>query len=177
MKLINKNLVNISNSLSFFRIFLAFPIYYLLAAGENIAALAVIAVAFATDFLDGYFARRFNQITEAGKILDPLADKVCTTTGFIALYLYQGFPLWLAAAIIGRDLIILIASLYFLNRKKVVLPSNRIGKITVFFISFYAVVYILRWDVLQVYLYYLVIFFVLLSILNYGKVFLTELRT
>lgn len=172
-----KKMFNISNLLSFLRIFLAIPIYYLLATEQNMIALMVISAAFVTDFLDGYFARRLNQITEMGKVLDPFADKACTTAGFIALYLYQDFPLWLALVIILRDLIILLASLYFLNRKKIVLPSNRIGKITVFFITLYAIVYILNWHAVGQYLYYLVIPLILISMLNYAKVFFNELKT
>ena len=176
MKIETEKLFTISNLLSFIRIFLAIPIYYCLASGQKTAALIVIGAAFISDFLDGYFARRFNQITEAGKILDPFADKICTTTGFIALHIYQGFPLWLALLIIGRDLIIMLASLYYMGRKKFVLPSNRIGKITVFLISALAILYIFKLYVITTFLYYLVIVFVLLSIFNYAKVFLSELK-
>ena len=168
--------INLSNSLSFIRILLAVPIYYYLAAGKNHPALMVITIAFITDFLDGYFARRFNQITDAGKVLDPLADKICTISGFIALYQYQNFPLWLAILIIARDLLILLASLYFIRKTNIVLSSNRIGKITVFLITVYAMIFILRLDFIAGYLYYLVILFIGLSIINYGKVFLTELK-
>jgi cardiolipin synthase len=171
------NYLNLSNSLSFLRIFLAIPIYIYLAAGENGFALVFIMVAVITDFLDGYFARRNNQITDVGKILDPLADKVCTISGFVALYQFQNFPVWLAWLIIGRDLMILTASFYFIRKTKIVLSSNRVGKITVFLIALYAIVYILKLYTIAIYLYYIVIIFIFLSLLNYSKVFLTELKS
>ena len=58
------NYLNLSNTLSFVRIFLAVPIYLYLAAEENIFALAFIVIAVVTDFLDGYFARRNNEVTD-----------------------------------------------------------------------------------------------------------------
>jgi len=168
--------INVSNLLSISRIFLAIPIFFYLAAQKNDLALIVIAIAFITDFLDGYFARYFNQITELGKILDPLADKICTTAGILALYFYQSFPLWLTLLIIGRDVVISIASLYFIGRKKMVLSSNRIGKTTVFVIALYACVYIFRWYTIAMFFHYIVIVLVLISIINYGIVFRNELK-
>ena len=168
--------INLSNLLSISRIFLAVPIFFYLAEQKNDLALIVIAIAFITDFLDGYFARHFNQITELGKILDPLADKICTAAGILALYIYQSFPLWLALLIIGRDVVISIASLYFIGRKKIVLSSNRIGKITVFVIALYACIYIFRWYTIAMFIHYLVIILVLISIINYGIVFRNELK-
>lgn len=156
---------------------MAVPIYLYLAAEENIFALAFIVIAVVTDFLDGYFARRNNEVTDVGKILDPLADKVCTISGFVALYQFQNFPMWIAWLIIGRDLLILIASFYFMRKTKIILSSNRIGKITVFLIALYAVIYILRLYTMAAYMYYLVIIFILLSLINYSKVFLTELKS
>ena len=176
MKSEAKKLFTISNLLSFIRIFLAIPIYYFLASGQNAAALIVIGIAFISDFLDGYFARRFDQVTEAGKILDPFADKVCTTAGFIALYIYQNFQLWLVLVIISRDLIIMLASLYYMGRKRLVLPSNRIGKITVFLISLLAILYIFKLYFITRVLNYLVLVFILLSIFNYAKIYLKELK-
>ncbi len=168
--------INLSNLLSFSRIFLAIPIFFYLAEQKNNLALIVIAFAFITDFLDGYFARHFNQVTELGKILDPLADKICTLAGFLALSVYQSFPVWIALLIIGRDVVISIASIYFIGRKKIVLSSNRIGKITVFVIALYACVYIFRWYTIAMFFHYLVIILILISVINYGIVFINELK-
>jgi len=78
-------------------------------------ALAVFFLASLTDFADGYVARRYKQQSRLGRFLDPLADKLLTTAGFVVMAIpHQGFasiPVWLAVAVVGRDLIIVLGSL------------------------------------------------------------------
>jgi len=167
----------ISNLLSFLRIFLAIPIFIFIANAETVILLIIIFIAIVTDFLDGYFARRFNEITELGKILDPFADKVCTTTGFIALTIYQDFPLWITILIILRDIFILLGSLYILKRAKFVTPSNVPGKFTVFFISVLALFHILQLDELFLPVTILVILSIIVSAYYYILVLFKNLKT
>jgi len=167
----------ISNLLSFLRIFLAIPIFFFIANAETEILLIIIFVAIITDFLDGYFARKFNEITELGKILDPFADKVCTTTAFIALTIYQNFPLWITILIIIRDVFIILGSLFILKRDKLVTPSNIPGKITVFFISVLALVHILHLTDLFWPITILVILSIIVSAYNYFLVLLKNLKT
>ena len=167
----------VSNLLSFLRIFLAIPIFLFIAKAETGILLVIIFVAVVTDFLDGYFARRFNEITELGKILDPFADKVCTTTGFIALTIYQDFPLWITTIIILRDVFILLGSLFILKRANFVTPSNISGKFTVFFISVLALFHILHLDDLFWPVTILVILSIIVSAYNYFLVLLKNLKS
>lgn len=89
-------------------------LYYVRTGNEayRLAALLCFAVAAICDGVDGYIARRYNQWSELGTILDPLADKLLLVSGIVLLsfdhspYLEQ-IPLWLAGTIIGRDLLIL----------------------------------------------------------------------
>ena len=129
-------LLTLSNFMSFLRIFFAGPIYYYIALEENYIAIGFIALAMITDWLDGYFARKWNQITTVGKVLDPFADKVCTIAGFLALTIYQGLPLWITAVIIGRDVLIILASLVVIGKNNVVLSSNVPGKMAVFSLQY-----------------------------------------
>jgi len=165
-----------SNILSFLRIFLAIPIYIYISKSETEILFLFILIAIITDFLDGYFARKFNEITELGKILDPFADKVCTTTGFIALTIFQGFPLWLTTVIILRDIFILLGSLFIFRKAKIITSSNIPGKITVLFISLLALVYILHWNELFWPLTILVLLSIVISAYNYSMVFLKNLK-
>ena len=75
-----KEIFTVSNLLSFVRLLIALPLWFLLdEIGNSNASLTIIilaVVAIITDYLDGYFARRRNEITELGKIIDPIADKV-----------------------------------------------------------------------------------------------------
>ena len=167
----------VSNLLSFLRIFLAIPIYLYIANANTEILVLIICIAIVTDILDGYFARKFNQTTELGKILDPTADKVCTTTAFIALTIYQDFPLWLTSLIIIRDAFIVLGSLFILKRDKLVTPSNIPGKVTVFFISVLALVYILHITVLFWPVTILVILSIFVSAYNYLLILLKNLKT
>lgn len=166
-----KNILTLSNFLSFSRIFLAIPMVWHMSRNENMAALAWVIVAMATDWLDGYFARKFNQETQLGKILDPLADKVCTTAIFITLSVYQGFPYWITAAIIVRDLLIIVGSLFIIGKKHVVAPSNKPGKFTVFSIALLGIAFLLQIQVLIWPLTLITTGMIIYSGVNYAIVF------
>jgi len=89
-----------------------------------------------TDILDGYFARKRNEISELGKIIDPLADKISVITITFLLLLKGILPLWFFIVILSRDLIILLGGLYIKKKYEVILQSNWTGKLTVFIIGF-----------------------------------------
>ena len=123
-----------ANLLTGFRIALLFPFLYLVSEGRFGLALAVFFLASLTDFADGYVARRYGQQSRLGRFLDPLADKLLTTAGFVVMAIpHHGFasiPVWLAAAVVARDLIIVLGSLvvYRLTKFKDFKPTL-LGKI------------------------------------------------
>ena len=137
-----KTIFTIPNLFSFIRIFLVLPIFYYISQNDNLMAAIYILFAFITDGLDGYLARKFDKISDFGKLLDPFADKVCTTGGFIALSLFQGFPVWITVVIIMRDILIATGSFLLMGRKKLILPSNKPGKWTIFSITLLGAAYI-----------------------------------
>jgi len=75
-----------------------------------------------TDFADGYVARRFRQESPVGRFLDPLADKLLTTAAFVAMAMphaeFPSIPVWIAAVVVGRDLVIVFGSLIVYRRTK-----------------------------------------------------------
>ena len=162
-----REIYTISNLFSFLRIFLVIPIFYYLSVYDNITALLFILVAVITDWLDGYFARKFNQITELGKVLDPLADKICTLGGFIALTVYQQFPLWITIVIIARDVILILGSFLLYQHQHAVNPSNKPGKVTAFLIVVLAISYILQIKFIQIPLIILVAVMMIYSLVSY----------
>jgi|TARA_Y100000310_G_scaffold284075_1_gene306602 CDP-diacylglycerol--glycerol-3-phosphate 3-phosphatidyltransferase len=93
--------------------------------GDYIAAFIFIILA-ASDALDGYIARKKQQVTGLGKILDPIADKLLISTALI--FLIGRIELWMAVVIIARELIITAARICFLP-KKVVIAASNLGKI------------------------------------------------
>ena len=121
----------ISNVLSLSRVILLVPIIYFLLDLNNerrpFAAALMFLVAL-TDFLDGHLARRFHQETEFGRIIDPLADKICAGAVVIVLAALGDLPGWFLVSVIGRDLLILLGGLYIAKTRDIVLPSNWAGK-------------------------------------------------
>jgi len=95
-----------------------------------IAALIVIGAL--TDWVDGYVARKRNEVTELGKIIDPLADKIAIGAIIIRLYMVGEIPdEYYFFLIIGRDVLIFIGGIIVSKMIGKILPSNVLGKITV----------------------------------------------
>ena len=78
----------------------------LASSGKNLTAALIFTLAAITDWLDGYFARRFNQMTRFGAFLDPVADKLMVTTALVILVWLDRVGIFVAAIIIGRELAI-----------------------------------------------------------------------
>lgn len=121
----------ISNMLSIARMVLVVPMAYTLWHGYTEWTLALFALAVVTDLLDGYVARKLNQISDWGKILDPVADKVFVATVALLLVVRGDIPLWFLASILVRDALILAGGIYAQRKTGVVLPSNYVGKVAV----------------------------------------------
>ncbi len=119
------------NLLSLSRIAAVPFIYWGFARDAQLGLYALIGWAFLTDAADGYLARRFRWESKWGLVLDPLADKILVGSLAVFLVLFRDFPLWAAALVIARDLAILGAGVYlYLRPGNVVLPADRIGKLT-----------------------------------------------
>lgn len=132
--MIRREIFYISNLLSISRIVLLIPIYYFLRlqnATGNYLAVFVMILAAATDTFDGRLARRLNQVSDYGRILDPIADKICIGVIAVILVTIRDLPLWYVVLIISRDLAILLLGLLLAFKTKVVVESNIIGKVTV----------------------------------------------
>ena len=134
--------------------FVVETIYYVRTGYEIHWLLAVISFALTAilDAVDGYIARHYKQISELGKILDPLADKLLLVSGIVLLsfnnapYLQQ-IPLWLTGMIIGRDLLLGIGAMviHFVVGKISVRPRMT-GKIATVFQMLVIIWILLRWD-------------------------------
>jgi CDP-diacylglycerol--glycerol-3-phosphate 3-phosphatidyltransferase len=98
--------LNIPNSLTLLRIFLVpFLVVVLLTKfeGREIVGLAIFLIATATDFLDGWLARRRREITTLGTLLDPIADKLLISAAFISLVELGLAPAWMVVVVVGRE--------------------------------------------------------------------------
>ena len=165
---------NASNSLSFIRLLLVIPAWFAFNNFDNnlarysVAAIGVIATI--TDILDGYLARKLDQITEFGKVIDPLADKVLIVFVVLNLFLLGEIPDYYFYLIIARDVLILIGGLIVAKKIGKVLPSDYIGKATVLSIAFVLLMILLNVDsksLPYLILYYLSIVLIFASFANY----------
>lgn len=109
--------MNLPNKLTIFRVVLIVPFVILLLGGSagwfgpnvlipNLAALGIFIIASLTDLLDGKIARKYNLVTNFGKFMDPLADKLLVCSALIALVELERIPSWVVIIIIGREFII-----------------------------------------------------------------------
>ncbi len=100
--------MNIANQLTILRIALVPVFMYFLLAGNMMMAAVMFIIASLTDFLDGYLARKLNLITNLGKFMDPLADKVLVMAAFICLVEIGTVSSWAVVIILGREFIVSI---------------------------------------------------------------------
>ena len=122
----------IPNLLSFIRLMLVpFVAYFLYNESTNIS-LILIAIAYSLDLVDGWVARRFNQISEFGKAFDPFADKVLYGVIALTLVIKKFLPIWFFIFVIIRDGSQLLYGTHIFRKYKTITPSNIYGKIAAF---------------------------------------------
>ena len=123
-------LLNPANLLTFLRIILV-PFFLVFASSEILEmkylALVTFLVAVLTDLLDGWLARRRNQVTDLGKLLDPIADKLLVIGSLVVFVQQEIIPAWMAIVIIGREFLITGLRVVGLS-KGVVIPAGKWGK-------------------------------------------------
>ena len=152
-----KNIFNASNSLSFLRLLLVIPAWIAFnnfdrtITGYIVGGLGIFAAI--TDILDGYLARKLNQITEFGKIIDPLADKILVVFIVLNLFFIGEIPDYYFYMIVVSDVLILIGGIFVSKKIGKVLPSDYIGKATVLSISFVLLMILLSVNKIQYFIY------------------------
>src|SRR5688572_7044585 len=122
--------MNLPNALTLSRIFLTPLLVVVLITridGKEIYGALIFVLAALTDYFDGYFARKRNQVTAIGKLLDPIADKLLVSSAFISLVELRLAPAWMVVIIVGREFAVsgirsIAASLGH------IMPANWFGK-------------------------------------------------
>lgn len=119
--------MTVPNILTVFRIFLTpFFVYCLFADINNayLFALSIFIVASITDAYDGYYARKYDVVTESGKFLDPLADKILASSAFISFAVLGLIELWMVGLIIFRDIFITALRMIMKRNNRTLVTSN-----------------------------------------------------
>ncbi len=161
--------MNLPNKLTILRIlmipfFVVFLLWDLKIPGQNWIALTIFVVASLTDLLDGKIARKYNMVTNFGKFMDPLADKLLVCSALICFIAIDRIPTWVVLIIIWREFIIsgfrLVAS-----DNGIVLAAGMSGKIKTVCQMIMTILLMIHWDYTW--------FFVLEQIFIYASVFMT----
>lgn len=130
---------HIPNLLTVMRmILIPFIPYTYIIQDNRVASIILLLIAAFSDFLDGFIARRFNLITDVGKVLDPLADKLLLIAVVWSLFYTHNFPIGLLIAYLVIEVsMILLGALLYTRKERVVIPANIFGKIAtaLFFIT------------------------------------------
>ncbi|PKK95760.1 MAG: CDP-diacylglycerol--glycerol-3-phosphate 3-phosphatidyltransferase [Tenericutes bacterium HGW-Tenericutes-4] len=164
----NNKIITIPNILTVIRFFLI-PIFItLFLFGLETFAFVVFIIAGLTDALDGYIARKYQLISNIGKVLDPLADKALRLSAVIVFVIVGVLPLWVLVLMLSFDAFLIVTSIILYNKKYVV-SSNIYGKlagfvsmlalISCFFHTFVAPVHLV--------LVYISLVFIFVSIVSY----------
>ena len=141
-----RDFLYISNLISAFRLLIVPVLFWLIYQENYKPAIVVGGIAVISDLLDGFFARALNQHSELGYILDPIADKFAIGAGIFALVLSRNseFPMWAFAAVVFRDVAIVVGNAYLAYKAKMITRSNWWGKCTSFSLSVALMLYLIR---------------------------------
>jgi cardiolipin synthase len=123
-----QQLRTVPNMLSLLRLALVPVFLVLILSGLNWQAVVVLAVASITDFLDGYLARKLNQTTRLGQLLDPAADRLYIFATLVGLSIVGYVPVWLAVVVIGRDVLLFMFYPVLAKHGYGPLPVHYLGK-------------------------------------------------
>jgi len=178
-----KDFFYISNILSLIRLFLGIPIFILLSKSDSVSFVLVPilgGLAIITDYFDGYFARKYNQITELGKIIDPIADKICSAFVLLGLILFRGYPWGVLILLMYRDILILVFGTIISKKKGEVVSSIFLDKLNTTLIGLSAMFFCIKLsytlDIILILLCYAMIFISGFAYLKIGEKML-ELTT
>ena len=134
---VSSRILTVPNVLSFIRLAMVPVFLVLILRGQDGLALLVLVISSLTDYLDGFIARTFKQISRLGQLLDPAADRLFIFAALIGLAVRGVIPWWLVIVIVGRDATLLILGIVLANHGYGPLPVHHLGKVATFCL-FYA---------------------------------------
>ena len=166
---------HVPNILTLFR-FILIPFIFISITNEQyLTAFIILTISGITDILDGFIARKFNFITNFGKLIDPLSDKATQICVLLALVLNNIVPLWILFIVFLKELI-MIAGASFLYGKELVVSSKWYGKVStvLFYIAIVSSLAIRYFNIsiqFDTYIYYLALLMTLFSLVMYFNAF------
>jgi len=131
----DSRIITIPNILSLIRIYSSFPIAVFFWLGNYKVVLIVLILAYITDAVDGFVARRFNQVSDWGKVLDPIGDKVLSASVSLLLLQKGILDLYFVVLVILRDFLISVFSVKKIKNEKFVFQTVFFGKLLTFLLA------------------------------------------
>lgn len=161
----------IPNILSLSRIFLLVPLVICIKNDDILLIIILSLAMLVSDFFDGLLARRWNAASAAGRVLDPLADKICIATVGVALVILRNFPMSLLVALVLRDILILIAGAFLIKISGEIPVSDIPGKISVNVFAASLLVFLFKVNFLKTPVVYAAWLFIIISLISYARTF------
>ena len=126
---VHDRVLTVANGITAVRL-LGLPLFVWLAAGIGAYGMAflTLVVVGSTDWVDGYVARRFDQVTKIGKLIDPLIDRAMLATAALTLLALGFIPWWIVALVVGRDVALLLAGFIMFKGRNPNIPVSNVGK-------------------------------------------------
>lgn len=166
---------NIPNILTIIRFILIPFIFMSVISNHFLTALILFTISALTDILDGYIARKFNYITDIGKLIDPLADKLTQISLLLSLAILNILPWWIFAIVFIKELVMVISASVLYSKDDVVVYSKWYGKLatTLFYLAIVCSLFMNQFEVLipfrlDLYLYYLAILATVFALIMYA---------
>jgi CDP-diacylglycerol--glycerol-3-phosphate 3-phosphatidyltransferase len=172
--------LNLPNALTLSRIFLTPLLVVILLTkidGKEIYGVLIFVIAALTDYFDGYIARKRNQVTTIGKLLDPIADKLLISSAFISLVELNLAPAWMVVIIVGREFAVsgirsIAASQGYLMSANFLGKMKTVCQVFTIVVLIVADTYIEPWHRFGRFLLWVTVAISLISAVNYLRIFL-----
>ena len=138
-----------------------------------------MALGVATDFLDGIIARRFDQCSDLGRIIDPVIDKVNVLAVLLLMVIHPAYhlPLWFFIFLVVREMVLMVCSLIVVREKGLVMESNRSGKNSAFANGMVVILFVLDFQPYACIMLWIGFVLTLYSSWQYLRLFLLQMRT
>ena len=179
MQIKKSDLLLLPNLLTLFRLFLLpFAFHFILKKTNSglIIAIILLGIAYFSDIFDGYLARKLNQISDLGQILDPTVDKIIIASLAIYLTVHHGLPIWVLVLVLAEYLAIILGGVILIKRKKEVPTPKLFGKYTASILGivlFFYLIDLVFWK--QVFLWIGVVM-ILITLFTYVRMFILKLK-
>lgn len=157
-----------ANIISMLRIVLTVPAVWLFATDRWVWGLVILGICVISDWLDGFVARKTNEVSDFGKLIDPLADKVVALGMILLMIIRMDFPLWFMLIMVIRDASIYIMKRIFYKKYKIVTGANIAGKAFILVLTIAGVLWLFEYYLgVNLYAVYVLYFDVLLMLISW----------